>query len=186
MNAVTSAPPQDAPAASSPRRRSRGGTVVRPGRRPATGPSTVSDFVHAVSTGSAGRLLDALDHEELRRLVVELAEQLAMTTSRGLEFPDQQTGLCAEAARLSAQAFGLPVEVLTERGRRRPVADARAVAQSALRSCGLSLPAIGSYFGQHHATVLHSIDKVASQPRLHHVAARITEHLRGHYGSDAA
>ncbi|MDP3889845.1 helix-turn-helix domain-containing protein [Nocardioides sp.] len=142
-------------------------------------PTAATSFVRATAEGSADEILAALDESQLRSLAVELAQLLASTspalhTVPGEPEPEQIYG---HATRLAAATLGVPPDQLTARVRRRPVADARAVAQTALRRCGLSLPAIGSHFGQHHTTVLHSLSKVEASPRLRAAAEQIAAQL---------
>lgn len=136
----------------------------------------------ATDPAYVGELLDALDPAQLRKLVLELVEELAAHTPTG-SGPDQ---ICAVATRLAAQTFGVTVEQVMSGTRLRPVADARAVAQAVARKCQLSLPEISGYFDQHHATVLYSVDKVAKTPRLAAAAGQITDRIQATYDSEQA
>lgn len=81
--------------------------------------------------------------------------------------------VCAAAVELVAELFALSPATLTSSRRERQVADARAVAQAAARSCGATLPAIGKYFDRHHTTVMHSVDKVAASAELRAAADEV-------------
>jgi chromosomal replication initiation ATPase DnaA len=126
-------------------------------------------------------ILEALDESQLRQLALELAGRLCESPVES--GPDW---VCAEATRLAAQAFGVSPEAVVAKNRHRPVADARAVAQAVARESGLTLPAIARYFGQHHASVMHSLEKVSASPRLRVAADRIAAHVADHYVDGAA
>ncbi|WP_203338596.1 helix-turn-helix domain-containing protein [Nocardioides limicola] len=149
----------------------------------------LADLIRAVAVDAADdvdQLLGALDAQQLRVLVVELAEQLADHVTVSHEFDYSPDQICSAATRLASGVFGVSVEAVRSRDRHRPVTDARAVAQAVARACGLTLSAIGAFFGQHHATVMYAIDKVATTPRLAAAAAQITDGLLAPQQADQA
>jgi chromosomal replication initiator protein len=69
--------------------------------------------------------------------------------------------------RVVAETFGLSVEELTQKSRRRVVVVPRQIAvYLAKHETDASLPEIGRYFGGlHHTTVMHAIAKIDEQRR---------------------
>ena len=52
---------------------------------------------------------------------------------------------------------------------------------TAARRGGLTLPAIATYFGKDHTSVMYAQNKVANNPRLNAVCSRIVDQLDEHY-----
>jgi hypothetical protein len=126
--------------------------------------------------------LDQMNADQLRSLALALASQVnAAETARGEVADVGPDGLCAIAVASAAQAFGTTRDAVLSADRHRAVTDARAVAMTAARRGGLTLPAIGAYFGKDHTTVMYSLTKVANNPRLEGVCNRIVDQLDDHY-----
>lgn len=131
--------------------------------------------------------LEAMNAEQLRTLAIALATQVnAAETSDGEVADVGPDGICAVAVAAAAQSFGTTRDAVLSADRHRAVTDARAVAMTAARRGGLTLPAIASYFGKDHTSVLYATNKVANNPRLNAVCARIVEQLDEHYVEPAS
>lgn len=144
----------------------------------------------------AGRILDAasrgqhdqvagliapLDAHQLRSLVTLLAVQVDQTV------PEAPTtgpaAVCDLAINAAAPMFDTTPEAIRSAERSRPVSDARAVAMTAARETGLSLPAIAEQFGKDHGSVLHAVRRTAERPRLAAAAAKVSEHVNSRYAA---
>lgn len=126
--------------------------------------------------------LEQMSADQLRSLALALATQVnAAETASGEVADVGPDGLCAIAVASAAQAFGTTRDAVLSADRHRAVTDARAVAMTAARRGGLTLPAIGAYFGKDHTTVMYSLTKVANNPRLEAVCNRIVDQLDDHY-----
>ena len=126
--------------------------------------------------------LEQMSADQLRSLALALATQVnAAETATGEIADVGPDGLCAIAVASAAQAFGTTRDAVLSADRHRAVTDARAVAMTAARRGGLTLPAIGAYFGKDHTTVMYSLTKVANNPRLEAVCNRIVDQLDDHY-----
>jgi adenosylmethionine-8-amino-7-oxononanoate aminotransferase len=77
----------------------------------------------------------------------------------------------------AAEAFGTTPEVLLGTDRSRAAADARAVAMTAARIHGHSLPTIARHFDRDHTTVLHATQRIEKTPPLRDLAAKIAAEL---------
>jgi hypothetical protein len=77
----------------------------------------------------------------------------------------------------AAEAFGTTPEVLLGTDRSRAAADARAVAMTAARIHGHSLPTIACHFDRDHTTVLHATRRIEKTPPLRDLAAKIAAEL---------
>lgn len=142
--------------------------------------TTSAALVEAPDTDSVRAIVDVLGREELRDLVVELTGLLAAPTAAAQDLDDfGPEAVCRAAIALAAAAFGVTPEAVLSRARSRNIADARAVAHMVARNCSLSLPVIGAEFHQHHTTVMYSVEKVVSSPRLQAAATRITDQVLG-------
>ncbi|QCC76092.1 hypothetical protein E2C04_00755 [Nocardioides daphniae] len=64
----------------------------------------------------------------------------------------------------AAEAFGTTPEVLLGADRSRAAADGRAVAMTAARIQGHSLPSIARHFDRDHTTVLQATRRIANPP----------------------
>lgn len=129
------------------------------------------------------RTLNAMSDEQLRTLAVALATQVNATENATGEVADVgPDGVCAIAIATAAQAFGTTRDAVLSADRHRAVTDARAVAMTAARRGGLTLPAIAAAFGgRDHTTVMYAQGKVANDPRLNAVCTRIVAQLEEHY-----
>src|SRR3546814_3543885 len=76
---------------------------------------------------------------------------------------------------------GVTPEAILSAERSRPFSDARAVAMTAARETGLSLPAIAEHFNKDHGSVIHAVRRTAERPRLADAAARVSEHVNDRY-----
>jgi chromosomal replication initiation ATPase DnaA len=77
--------------------------------------------------------------------------------------------------------FGTTPEAVLSAERSRPVSDARAVAMTAAREVGLSLPVIAEQFSKDHGSVIHAVRRTAERPRLADAAARVSEQVNDRY-----
>ncbi|WP_300644551.1 helix-turn-helix domain-containing protein [Nocardioides sp.] len=128
------------------------------------------------------RTLDQMNAEQLRSLAIALATQVnAAETATGEVADVGPDGICAIAIATAAQSFGTTRDAVLSADRHRAVTDARAVAMTAARRGGLTLPAIAAYFGKDHTSVMYAQNKVANNPRLNAVCARIVDQLDEHY-----
>lgn len=128
------------------------------------------------------RTLDQMNAEQLRSLAIALATQVnAAETATGEMADVGPDGICAIAIATAAQSFGTTRDAVLSADRHRAVSDARAVAMTAARRGGLTLPAIATYFGKDHTSVMYAQNKVANNPRLNAVCARIVDQLDEHY-----
>ncbi|MBZ5735347.1 chromosomal replication initiator DnaA [Nocardioides sp. TRM66260-LWL] len=125
--------------------------------------------------------LEQMSADQLRSLALALATQVnAAETANGEVADVGPDGLCAIAVASAAQAFGTTRDAVLSTDRHRAVTDARAVAMTAVRRGGLTLPAIGAFFNKDHTTVIYSLTKVANNPRLEAVCNRIVDQLDEH------
>ncbi|GAW54788.1 helix-turn-helix domain-containing protein [Nocardioides sp. PD653] len=128
--------------------------------------------------------LEQMGAEQLRTLAIALATQVnAAETAEGEVADVGPDGLCSIAVASAAQAFGTTRDAVLSADRHRAVTDARAVAMTAARRGGLTLPAIGAYFSKDHTTVMYNLTKVANNPRLEAVCNRIVDQLDDHYAA---
>lgn len=128
--------------------------------------------------------LEQMGADQLRSLAIALATQVnAAETAEGEVADVGPDGLCAIAVASAAQAFGTTRDAVLSADRHRAVTDARAVAMTAARRGGLTLPAIGAFFSKDHTTVMYSLTKVANNPRLEAVCNRIVDQLDEHYAA---
>ena len=128
------------------------------------------------------RTLDQMNAEQLRSLAIALATQVnAAETATGEVADVGPDGICAIAIATAAQSFGTTRDAVLSADRHRAVTDARAVAMTAARRGGLTLPAIAAHFGKDHTSVMYAQNKVANNPRLNAVCSRIVDQLDEHY-----
>lgn len=126
--------------------------------------------------------LDQMSAEQLRSLTIALATQVnAAETAIGEVADVGPDGICAIAIATAAQSFGTTRDAVLSADRHRAVTDARAVAMTAVRRGGMTLPAIAAFFGKDHTTVMYAQNKVANNPRLNAVCIRIVDQLEEHY-----
>ncbi|MGD9961873.1 helix-turn-helix domain-containing protein [Nocardioides sp.] len=120
-----------------------------------------------------------LDVDQLRSLVATLAVQVdQVMTAEAVSGP---AAVCELAINASAPLFGVTPEDIRSPQRSRPISDARAVAMTAARENGLSLPAIAEQFGKDHGSVIHAVRRTQQRPRLADAAARVTQHVNDRY-----
>ena len=120
-------------------------------------------------------LTDPLDVDQLRSLVATLAVQVDQVMPA--EAANGPAAVCELAINASAPLFGVTPEDIRSPQRSRPISDARAVAMTAARENGLSLPAIAEEFGKDHGSVIHAVRRTQQRPRLADAAARVTQHV---------
>lgn len=129
--------------------------------------------------GAITELTAPLDVDQLRILVATLAVQVDQV------MPDEAASgpaaVCGLAINASAPLFGVTPEDIRSSQRSRPISDARAVAMTAARENGLSLPSIAEEFGKDHGSVIHAVRRTQQRPRLADAAARVTEHVNDRY-----
>lgn len=124
-------------------------------------------------------LIAPLDADQLRSLVTVLAVQVDQSVPAS-----SATGpaaVCELAINAAAPMFGTTPEAILSAERSRPVSDARAVAMTAARETGLSLPAIAEHFDKDHGSVIHAVRRTGERPRLADAAARVSEHVNSRY-----
>ncbi|MDP3893893.1 MAG: chromosomal replication initiator DnaA, partial [Nocardioides sp.] len=89
------------------------------------------------------RTLDQMNAEQLRSLAIAFATQVnAAETATGEVADVGPDGICAIAIATAAQSFGTTRDAVLSADRHRAVTDDRAVAMTAARRGGLTLPAI--------------------------------------------
>jgi hypothetical protein len=124
-------------------------------------------------------LIAPLDADQLRSLVTVLAVQVDQTMPSA-----PATGpaaVCELAINAAAPMFGTTPEAILSAERSRPVSDARAVAMTAAREVGLSIPSIAEHFNKDHGSVIHAVRRTAERPRLADAAARVSQHVNDRY-----
>jgi hypothetical protein len=124
-------------------------------------------------------LIAPLDAEQLRSLVTVLAVQVDQSVP--VSSATGPAAVCELAINAAAPMFGTTPQAILSAERSRPVSDARAVAMTAARETGLSLPAIAEHFNKDHGSVIHAVRRTAERPRLADAAARVSEHVNSHY-----
>lgn len=124
-------------------------------------------------------LTAALEVEQLRSLVATLAVQVGQVMPAAAA--SGPAAVCELAINASAPLFGVTPEDIRSPQRSRPISDARAVAMTAARENGLSLPAIAEQFGKDHGSVIHAVRRTQQRPRLADAAARVTQHVSDRY-----
>ena len=148
-------------------------------------PGSAAAFAELVANASQDvleRTLNQMNAAQLRSLAIALATQINSAETTDGEVADVGPGgLCALAVATAAQSFGTTRDAVLSADRHRAVTDARAVAMTAARRGGLTFPAIASYFGKDHTSVLYATNKVANNPRLNAVCNRIVDQLDAHY-----
>ena len=128
------------------------------------------------------RTLAGMTAEQVRTLAVALARQLNGTENADGAVRDVgPNAICAMAISTAVLSFGTTRDAVLGADRHRAVSDARAVAMTAARRGGLTLPSIASYFGKNHTSVIYAQSKVANNPRLNAVCVRIVDELDAHY-----
>jgi len=86
--------------------------------------------------------------------------------------------MVGSAIAAAAKTFGTDPETLRGPDRTRMVADARAVAMTAARMNGMSLPKIAAEFGdRHHTVVLQATRRIEKTPPLRELAERIAKDI---------
>lgn len=142
-------------------------------------------FAALVAEANQSAIADTLDHmnaEQLRSLAIGLATKANAAESAVGEVADVGPNrICAIAVATAAQSFGTTRDAVLSADRHRAVTDARAVAMTAARRVGMTLPAIAAYFGKDHTTVMYAQTKIANNPRLNAVCAQIVDQLEQQY-----
>lgn len=142
-------------------------------------------FAALVAEANQSAIADTLDHmnaEQLRSLAIGLATKANAAESAVGEVADVGPNrICAIAVATAAQSFGTTRDAVLSADRHRAVTDARAVAMTAARRVGMTLPAIAAHFGKDHTTVMYAQTKIANNPRLNAVCAQIVDQLEQQY-----
>lgn len=146
-------------------------------------------FAALVANGNQSAVegtLDQMNTEELRALAIALATQVNATVGATDDANEEVAdvgpdGVCAIAIASAAQSFGTTRDAILSPDRHRAVTDARAVAMTAARRAGLTLPAIAAAFGKNHTSVMYAQSKVTNNPRLNAVCARVVDQLDAHF-----
>ncbi|MGY2872862.1 hypothetical protein ACVW00_000052 [Marmoricola sp. URHA0025 HA25] len=148
-----------------------------------------SSVIHAIRrTGERPRLAAAAsviaeDITSRYQQVIEERPGLRLirdpeTTSAAHKPIPQDLTVVAAAIEAAARKFGTHLELVRGPDRTRMVADARAVAMTAARIKGLSLPKIAADFDdRHHAVVLHSTRRVEKTPPLRELTEQIAKDI---------
>ena len=158
------------------------GEALEPEGLTATQAAAFAELVANANQSVLERTLDQMNAEQLRSLAIALATQVNAAVNAAGEVADVgPDGICAIAIATAAQSFGTTRDAVLSADRHRAVTDARAVAMTAARRGGLTLPAIATYFGKDHTSVMYAQNKVANNPRLNAVCARIVDQLDEHY-----
>lgn len=140
-------------------------------------------------------MLESLSNVQLRSLAAALATRIAHDQP-GQSAPSVQTPapapqpaqdisspahVCEVAIEAAAKTFGTTPEAVLSSARAQEVSDARAVAMTAARTNGLSLPQIAEQFGRDHSSVIHAVRRTGDRPRLAAAAAAIAEDITSRY-----
>lgn len=110
------------------------------------------------------------------RLVTNSEPQAPRPTAVGAA-DESRLGRVSAAIEAAARTFGTTPEALRGPDRDRPVAEARAVAMTAARMTGMSLPKIAAEFDRHHTAVLQAVRRVEQIPPMRELAERIARDL---------
>jgi len=95
-----------------------------------------------------------------REVTVAVAEEIIEKTMRALTRPVTD----AQIISATAEIYGIAVEELSGRSRRREVVEPRQVSMYLLRDMlDLSYPSIGEKLGRDHTTAIHSYEKIARE-----------------------
>ncbi len=143
------------------------GSVIHAVRRTAERPR-LADAAARVSEHVNSRYTARLPRTE--ESVVDLHQRPLASTFE----PD---GPVEHAVVAAAEAFNTTPEVLLGADRSRAAADARAVAMTAARIHGHSLPTIARHFERDHTTVLQATRRIEKTPPLRDLAAKIAADL---------
>ena len=140
--------------------------------------------IHAVRrTSERPRLADAaarISEHVNSRYAARLPRSVEDSAARETPAPTSSfrpSGVVEHAVVAAANEFGTTPEVLLGSDRTRAAADARAVAMTAARMHGQSLPRIAGHFDRDHTTVLHATRRIEKTPPLRALAARIAADL---------
>lgn len=139
-------------------------------------------------------MLESLSNVQLRSLAAALATRIAHdaqpsqpgptapsiapTTAQDISSPAH---VCEVAIEAAAKSFGTTPEAVLSAARAQEVSDARAVAMTAARTNGLSLPQIAEHFGRDHSSVIHAVRRTGDRPRLAAAASVIAEDITNRY-----
>ena len=139
-------------------------------------------------------MLESLSNVQLRSLAAALATRIAHdeaseqpTRPASAPAPAQAQDIsspahvCEVAIEAAAKTFGTTPEAVLSPARAQEVSDARAVAMTAARTNGLSLPQIAEHFGRDHSSVIHAIRRTGDRPRLAAAASAIAEDITSRY-----
>jgi len=142
-----------------------------------------ASVIHAVRrTTERPRLADAAarvsEHVNIRYTArLPRAEEISVNLRQPPAVTFQPDGPVEHAVVAAAAAFHTTPEVLLGADRSRAAADARAVAMTAARIHGHSLPTIARHFDRDHTTVLQATRRFENTPPLRDLAAKIAEDL---------
>ena len=145
------------------------GSVIHAVRRTAERPR-LADAAARVSEHLNSRYIARLPHPSDEATVVSLHEQRPASSF-------EPEGPVEQAVVAAAAAFGTTPEALLGPDRTRAAADARAVAMTAARMDGHSLPKIAAHFDRDHTTVLQATRRIEKTPPLRDLAAKIAADL---------
>lgn len=140
--------------------------------------AALAEYFVRAGLGAAERVASELTRDELRSVALRLVQSVASTRTEGGEVSDMSPdAICEMSVASAATAFGTTPERILSADRHRTVTDARAVAMTAVRRGGMTLPAIATYFGKDHTTVLYALKKVEGNPRLSGVCSQIVRRI---------
>jgi hypothetical protein len=137
-------------------------------------------------------MLESLSNVQLRSLAAGLATRIARDQQPGQTPPatpsvtpaqdiSSPAHVCDVAIEAAAKTFGTTPEAVLSPARAQEVSDARAVAMTAARTNGLSLPQIAEHFGRDHSSVIHAVRRTGDRPRLSAAASAIAEDITSRY-----
>lgn len=139
-------------------------------------------------------MLESLSNVQLRSLAAALATRIAHEEQPGQPGPtapslspasapdiSSPAHVCEVAIEAAAKTFGTTPEAVLSPARAQEVSDARAVAMTAARTNGLSLPQIAEHFGRDHSSVIHAVRRTGDRPRLAAAASVIAEDITNRY-----
>lgn len=120
-------------------------------------------------TRTTREILAALNHEQTRALILELARRAGPTDTDAERVLVALTHACG--------VFGTEAHEVLSGSRRPEDVDARMVACYVSWMLGCSYSLIGRQIGRDHSTVMSAVARVGEQPRLREVATRVATRL---------
>jgi chromosomal replication initiation ATPase DnaA len=134
--------------------------------------------LRALAAALAAALATRIAHDQAPGQPAQPAPALSPAKAQDISSPAH---VCEVAIEAAAKTFGTTPEAVLSPARAQEVSDARAVAMTAARTNGLSLPQIAEHFGRDHSSVIHAVRRTGERPRLAAAASAIAEDIASRY-----